>query len=538
MWTRRGYRTLVVGQSGPNLVLHPCFKVADNKSLSAKRKSAVKAPAMVPGMTGIGKKPPQAIELEEAVLGACMLEQMATNAVIDILEPAAFYNDAHGEIYKAIKELFGKAEPIDLLTVTEQLRKEGTLGFCGGPAYVAGLTDRVASSANVEAHARIVAQKFIQRELIRISSETIEAAFEDTTDVFDLLDRSEQQLFEVAEGNIRQGYQEMGAVIRQVIDGIDQARLNEEGVSGVPTGFSDLDKLTGGWQKSDMVVLAARPGMGKTAFVLSMARNMAVDHGVPVAVFSLEMSSAQLVQRLVAAESELSAEKFRKGDLEDYEYQQLQTRIKKLAKAKLFIDDTPALSVFELRAKCRRLKQKHGVNMIIIDYLQLMTAGSDSSKGNREQEISTISRSIKSIAKELDVPVIALSQLSRSVETRGGDKRPILSDLRESGAIEQDADIVCFIYRPEYYGLTEDADGMDTENMGELIVAKHRNGGLDTVKLRFTKHLAKFSDYNAFAESPFDGGGAMAPNADFANAGAKTRTVGSKMNGPGEESPF
>ena len=538
VWTRREYLHAVVGKSGPNLVLHPRFHVSDNKPLSAKRKSAIKAPAMAPGMTGIGKKPPQAIELEEAVLGACMLEQSAVNAVIDILDPAAFYKDAHGEIYKGIKDLFGRAEPIDLLTVTEQLRKDGTLGFCGGPAYVAGLTDRVASTANVEAHARIVAQKFIQRELIRISSETIEAAFEDTTDVFDLLDRSEQQLFEVAEGNIRQGYQEMGAVIRQVIDGIDQARLNEEGVSGVPTGFSDLDKITGGWQKSDMVVLAARPGMGKTAFVLSMARNMAVDHGVPVAVFSLEMSSAQLVQRLVAAESELSAEKFRKGDLEDYEYQQLQTRIKKLAKAKLFIDDTPALSVFELRAKCRRLKQKHGVNMIIIDYLQLMTAGSDSSKGNREQEISTISRSIKSIAKELDVPVIALSQLSRSVETRGGDKRPILSDLRESGAIEQDADIVCFIYRPEYYGLTEDADGMDTENMGELIVAKHRNGGLDTVKLRFTKHLAKFSDYNAFAESPFDGGGAMAPNADFESGGAKTRTVGSKMNGPGEESPF
>ena len=524
---------------GTNLVLHPIFIVADNKSLSNKRKSAIKAPIVAPGMTGIGKKPPQAIELEEAVLGACMLESTAVNAVIDILEPQAFYKDAHGEIYKAVKELFGKSEPIDLLTVTEQLRKEGVLGFCGGAAYIAGLTDRVASSANVEAHARIVAQKFIQRELIRISGETIEAAFEDTTDVFDLLDRSEQQLFEVAEGNIRQGYQEMGAVIRQVIEGIDQARLNKDGVSGVPTGFTALDKLTGGWQKSDMVVLAARPGMGKTAFVLSMARNMAVDHDVPVAVFSLEMSSSQLVQRLVAAESELSAEKFRKGDLEDYEYQQLQSRITKLAKAKLFIDDTPALSVFELRAKCRRLKQKHGINMVIIDYLQLMTAGGEnSSKGNREQEISTISRSIKSIAKELDVPVIALSQLSRSVETRGGDKRPILSDLRESGAIEQDADIVCFIYRPEYYGITEDADGIDTENMGELIVAKHRNGGLDTVKMKFTKHLAKFSDYDAFADSPFDSGGGMAPNENFANTGAKTMTVGSRMNEKGEEPPF
>lgn len=512
--------------------------MADNKSLSNKRKTALKSAASVPGMTGIGKKPPQAVELEEAVLGACMLEQSSVNAVIDILKPQAFYKDAHGEIFKAINDLFGRSEPIDLLTVTEQLRKEGMLGFCGGPGYVAGLTDRVASSANVEAHARIVAQKFIQRELIRISGETIEAAFEDTTDVFDLLDRSEQQLFEVAEGNIRQGVQDMGTVIRQVIDGIDQARLNKDGVSGVPTGFSALDKLTGGWQRSDMVVLAARPGMGKTAFVLSMARNMAVDHDVPVAVFSLEMSSAQLVQRLVAAESELSAEKFRKGDLQEYEYQQLQSRITKLAAAKLFIDDTPALSVFELRAKCRRLKQKHGISMVIIDYLQLMTAGGDGSKGNREQEISTISRSIKSIAKELDVPVIALSQLSRSVETRGGDKRPILSDLRESGAIEQDADIVCFIYRPEYYGITEDADGMDTENMGELIVAKHRNGGLDTVKLKFTKHLAKFSDYDAFADSPFDSGRGMAPNENFVNSGAKTMTVGSRMNGPDDAPPF
>ncbi len=538
MWNRGGYCSFAKAGMEPNLVLQPFSTVADNKSLSNKRKTAIQGAAVAPGMTGIGKKPPQAIELEEAVLGACMLELSAVNASIDILDPRAFYKDAHGEIFKAIKDLFGDSEPIDILTVTEKLRKDGTLQFCGGPAYVAGLTDRVASSANVESHARIVAQKFIQRELIRISGETIEAAFEDTTDVFDLLDRSEQQLFDVAEGNIRQSYQEMGHVIREVIAGIDQARLNKDGVSGVPTGFNALDKITGGWQRSDMVVLAARPGMGKTAFVLSMARNMAVDHDVPVAIFSLEMSSAQLVQRLVAAESELSAEKFRKGDLEEYEYQQLQSRITKLAKAKLFIDDTPALSVFELRAKCRRLKQKHGVSMVIIDYLQLMSAGGDGGKGNREQEISTISRSIKSIAKELDVPVIALSQLSRSVETRGGDKRPILSDLRESGAIEQDADIVCFIYRPEYYGITEDADGLDTENMGELIVAKHRNGSLDTVKLKFTKHLAKFSDYDAFADSPFDTGRGMAPNEDFAKGGATTMTVGSKMNEAGKDSPF
>jgi replicative DNA helicase len=480
-----------------------------------------------------GKVQPQALQLEEAVLGAMMLEQSAVNSVIDVLDLEAFYKEANGRVFDAIKRLFGRSEPVDLLTVTEELRSQGHLDLVGGPAFVARLTDRVASSSNVEAHARIIAQKFIQRELIRISSETITRAYEDTTDVFDLLDDAEGALFQVAEGNIRKGYDEMGSLVRKVIDGIDHARENKDGVSGVPTGFSDLDRITGGWQNSDMVVLAARPGMGKTAFALSMARNMAVDHDVPVALFSLEMSSVQLVQRLIAAETELSADKFRRGDLKDHEYQQLNSRITKLSNARIFIDDTPALSVFELRAKCRRLKQQHGINMVIIDYLQLMTAGGNSSRGNREQEISTISRSIKSIAKELNIPVIALSQLSRSVETRGGDKRPILSDLRESGAIEQDADIVCFIYRAEYYGITEHG-GMDTEGMGELIVAKHRNGALDSVNLKFIKHLAKFTDVDSFAESPFS---SLGPNKDFAEAAPRTIMRGSKMN-EDEAPPF
>lgn len=480
-----------------------------------------------------GKVQPQALQLEEAVLGAMMLEQSAVNSVIDVLDLEAFYKEANGRVFDAIKRLFGRSEPVDLLTVTEELRSQGHLDLVGGPAFVARLTDRVASSANVEAHARIIAQKFIQRELIRISSETITRAYEDTTDVFDLLDDAEGALFQVAEGNIRKGYDEMGSLVRKVIEGIDHARENKDGVSGVPTGFSDLDRITGGWQNSDMIVIAARPGMGKTAFALAMARNMAVDHDVPVALFSLEMSSVQLVQRLIAAETELSADKFRRGDLKDHEYQQLNSRITKLSNARIFIDDTPALSVFELRAKCRRLKQQHGINMVIIDYLQLMTAGGNSSRGNREQEISTISRSIKSIAKELNIPVIALSQLSRSVETRGGDKRPILSDLRESGAIEQDADIVCFIYRAEYYGITEHG-GMDTEGMGELIVAKHRNGALDSVNLKFIKHLAKFTDVDSFAESPFS---SLGPNKDFAEAAPRTIMRGSKMN-EDEAPPF
>jgi replicative DNA helicase len=285
-----------------------------------------------------------------------------------------------------------------------------------------------------------------------------------------------------------------------------------------------------------MIVLAARPGMGKTAFVLSMARNMAVDHDIPVAVFSLEMSAVQLVQRLISSETEINSDKFRKGNLEEHEYQQLHSRCGKLSKAPLFIDDTPGLNIFELRAKCRRLKAQHGIDMVIIDYLQLMSAGSD--KGNREQEISSISRSIKGIAKELDVPIIALSQLSRNVETRGGDKRPLLSDLRESGAIEQDADIVAFIYRAEYYGITEHPDGIDTAGLGELILAKHRHGALDTIKMKFVKNLAKFTNYDTFGDLGM-AGGAMQPNAAFGSP--VTKTLPSKMNDDpvsGGDAPF
>ena len=390
---------------------------------------------------------------------------------------------------------------------------------------MAELTTRVASSANVEFHARIIAQKHIQRELIRVSNTIIEKAYDETSDVFDLLDEAESKLFEVAEGNIRKSYESMGTVMKQALEDIEAARNNEDGVSGVPSGFNDLDKLTGGWQRSDMIVLAARPGMGKTAFVLSMARNMAVDHQIPVAIFSLEMSAVQLVQRLISSETEINSDKFRKGNLEEHEYQQLYSRVGKLSDAPLFIDDTPGLNIFELRAKCRRLKAQHGIDLVVIDYLQLMSAGSD--KGNREQEISSISRSIKSIAKELDVPIIALSQLSRNVETRGGDKRPLLSDLRESGAIEQDADIVAFIYRAEYYGITEHPDGIDTAGLGELILAKHRHGALDTIKMKFVQRLAKFTNFDTFAEGPVFGGG-MQPNAAFTQP--KTITVGSKMN--------
>lgn len=450
-------------------------------------------PATINQVMELGKIPPQSLDLEEAVLGALMLEQSAVNDVIDVLRPESFYKEAHQKIYSAILSLFGKSQPIDILTVTEELKRSAELDVVGGPFYISQLTNRVASAANVEFHARIISQKFIQRELIRISSEIIKMAYDETTDVFELLDRAESNLFKVAEGNLRKSYDTMSSLITSAIRQVEELSKKEDGVSGVPTGFTSLDRITSGFQPSDMVVLAARPGMGKTAFVLSLARNTAVDFNMPVAVFSLEMSSLQLVNRLIASETELSAEKLKKGKLEDHEWEQLNAKVGKLAQAPIFIDDSPALSVFELRAKCRRLKAQHDIQLIIIDYLQLMTATGDG-KGNREQEISVISRSIKSIAKELSVPVIALSQLSRDVEKRGGDKKPQLSDLRESGAIEQDADMVMFIYRPEYYGIDTDEEGNSNQGVGEIIIAKHRNGALDTVRLKFVSHLAKFTN--------------------------------------------
>jgi len=461
-----------------------------------------------------GKLPPQALDLEEAVLGAMMLEKGAVNDAIDILKPESFYKEAHQKIFAVVVDLFQKSQPIDILTVTAGLRQKGELDVVGGPYYISQLTNRVASAANVEYHARIISQKHIQRELIRISSETIKNAYEETADVFDLLDQTEGELYKVTQGNIRRDYESMDKLILQAIDEIEKAKGHMDGISGVATGFTELDRVTSGWQRSDMIVLAARPGMGKTAFVLSMARNSAVLFNQPVAVFSLEMSALQLVNRLIASETELQADKLRKGNLAEHELQQLHTRIKKLAEAPIFIDDTPALSIFELRAKARRLVGQHGVKLIIIDYLQLMTAGGEG-KGNREQEISTISRSIKSIAKELDVPIIALSQLSRSVETRGGDKRPMLSDLRESGAIEQDADIVCFIYRPEYYGITEDEKGQSLLGVGEIIIAKQRNCYLETVPLRFIPQFAKFDNLETFHFEDNYSANNMQPNTDF-----------------------
>lgn len=450
-----------------------------------------------------GKVPPQAKDLEEAVLGAIMLEKSAFDTVVEILKPECFYVDAHQRIYRAFQSLAQKSLPIDILTVVEELKIKEELEMVGGPYYVTKLTNAVVSTANIEAHSRIVLQKFVQRELIRISGEIISEAYEESTDVFDLMDDAEDKIFQITNNFLKTDYKEMSSALAQAINRIDELRTKTDEISGVPSGFASLDRVTYGWQPTDLVILAARPAVGKTAFALNLARNAALNPTKPTAVgfFSLEMSAAQLVQRILSAESEIMMEKISRGKLEEYEYQQLNTKgIKRLEKAPIYIDDTAALNIFEFRAKARRLVNKHKVGLILIDYLQLMSGSADN-KGNREQEISTISRNLKALAKELNVPIIALSQLSRAVETRKESKMPQLSDLRESGAIEQDADMVMFIYRPEYYEVMNNEDGESTKGETHIRIAKHRNGSLETIKLRALLHIQKFEEWES------DGGG-------------------------------
>jgi replicative DNA helicase len=504
-------------------------KEASDQSVRKRtRKTAVSQPA-----GEHGKVPPQATDLEEAVLGAMMIESNALTSIIDILRPEMFYKEHHQIIYKAILSLFNHSEPVDILTVTNELKKSGELDLVGGAYYITQLTNRIASAANIEFHSRIIIQKFIQRELIRISTEIQHEAFDDSVDVFDMLDNAERNLFSISETNIRRSTEDMHSLVREAVKQIEAATNQEGHISGVPSGFTELDRVTAGWQKSDLIIVAARPSMGKTAFVLSIAKNVAIDFKKPVAFFSLEMSAVQLVTRLISSETELDASKLKRGLLEKYEWTQLNEKIKGLIGAKLYIDDTPALSIFELRAKCRRLKAQYNVELIIIDYLQLM-AGTGDKSGNREQEISTISRSLKALAKELSIPIIALSQLSRAVETRGGPKRPILSDLRESGAIEQDADLVLFLYRPEYYKI-DDIDGRPTKGLAEVIIAKHRNGALSDIYLRFIDKYAKFVDFDTESYQDFN---INAGNSDFDNNRPSVITRPSKMNEPDEVDPF
>ncbi|SHF30618.1 replicative DNA helicase [Dysgonomonas macrotermitis] len=446
-------------------------------------------------LSEIGRIQPQARELEEAVLGALMLEKDAYSQVSDILKADSFYDDIHQIVYRAIVSLASKQAPVDMLTVVEELRKTGELEAVGGPVYIAQLTEKVASAAHIEFHARIIAQKYLARELIGFSSDITNKAFDETSDVDDLMQEAESKLFEISQGNVKKDVTQINPVIKEALNLLEIAANRPEGLSGLQTGFANLDKITSGWQNSDLVIIAARPAMGKTAFVLSMAKNMAVTYNYPVALFSLEMSNVQLVNRLIVNTCEIPGEKIKNGQLAPYEWEQLDFKIKELYDAPLFIDDTPSLSVFELRTKARRLAREHGIKMIIIDYLQLMNA-SGMNYGSREQEVSMISRSLKGLAKELNIPIIALSQLNRGVEGRTGaeGKRPQLSDLRESGAIEQDADMVCFIHRPEYYKILEDEKGNSLVGLAEIIIAKHRNGATADVLLRFKSEFARFQN--------------------------------------------
>jgi replicative DNA helicase len=504
-----------------------------NKDRQRKRKSAVELGTMV-----YGKVPPQAKELEEAVLGAVMLEKGAFDVIVEILKPGCFYVEAHQLIFSTMQSLANKSQPIDILTVVEELRTKEELDTVGGAYYLTRLTNAVVSSANIEAHARIILQKFIQRELIRVSGEIINDAFEDSTDVFDLLDDAESKLYEITNNNLRKNFETIDSVLVNTIKRIEDLRNKNEDLTGVTSGYPSLDRVTYGWQKTDLIILAARPAVGKTAFALNLARNAALLAGkpTPVAFFSLEMSASQLVQRILAAESEIWLEKISRGKMEEHEMKQLYARgVQRLSQAPLFIDDTPALNIFELRAKCRRLKNKHNIGLIIVDYLQLMSGTGDGRNSNREQEISNISRNLKALAKELSIPIIALSQLSRAVETRGagkdGTKMPQLSDLRESGAIEQDADMVMFMYRPEYYDITSNEMGENNRGETHLRIAKHRNGSLETIKLRALLNIQKFvEDGGGMGVSGLPSNWKPVQDEDGAGGARVFVQTGSKMN--------
>ena len=514
-----------------------------------RRKSSARK-ADVPQEDAYGHLQPQAVELEAAVLGAVMIEQDAYSLISEILRPESFYDVRHQLIYEAVRTLALQQKPVDVLTVTDQLEKTGNLEEVGGPYYITQLANNVVSSAHIEYHARIIAQKFLARELITFTSEIQTKAFDATVDVDDLMQEAEGNLFEISQQNLKKDYTQINPVIREAYDMLQKAAARSDGLSGLSSGFSKLDKLTAGWQNSDLIIIAARPAMGKTAFVLSMAKKMAVDMKIPAAMFSLEMSNVQLVNRLIVNICEIPGEKLRNpSQLAPYEWVQLDAKIAQLYDAPLYVDDTASLSVFELRTKARRLVREHGVKIIFIDYLQLMNA-SGMSYGNRQEEVSTISRSLKGLAKELNIPIIALSQLNRSVTAREGTegKRPQLSDLRESGAIEQDADMVCFIHRPEYYKFYKDENGNDLREMAEFIIAKHRNGAIGDVLLKFKAEYARFQDPDEDTYVPLPGETASflendkgfpdAPLPDGVSPSATDVPSGFAVPPDSEESPF
>ena len=454
------------------------------------------------GANELGKLPPQALELEASVIGALMIEKEAFSTITDLLRPESFYSDQHRHIFEAIQALSAKDAPIDVLSVAEQLKQSGQLEQAGGVIYLSDLTRRVASAAHIRYHAQIIAQKATARDLITAACQIEEKGYDETQDVDELVEEATAKIFEISQRAQKRDVTHIYPVITEAFERMHKASENEGNISGIPSGFTELDKITSGWQKSDLVIIAARPAMGKTAFVLSMAKNIAVDFNIPVAIFSLEMSNVQLVNRLIMNVCEIEGNKIRNGRLTKSEWDKLENNISVLQNAPIYVDDTPGLSVFELQSKARKLVKEHKIQMIIIDYLQLMNANG-MSFGSREQEVSIISRNLKGLAKELDIPVIALSQLSRAVEKRDSSnsdvdgKKPLLSDLRESGAIEQDADMVCFIHRPEYYKLYDDGNGKDLRGLGQIIVAKHRNGATDEIWLRFIGKYTRFQNEDA-----------------------------------------
>ncbi|MBO5699171.1 MAG: replicative DNA helicase [Bacteroidaceae bacterium] len=452
-----------------------------------------------------GHLQPQVPELEKTVLGALLVEKDAYSMISEILTAESFYEPRHQCIFEAIRNLNLEQKPMDILTVTEELGRMGKLEMAGGPVYITQLSGMVTSAAHIVYHSRIIAQKHLARTLISYTGEIQQKAFDVTYDIDELMQEAEGKLFKISQQNLKKDYTQIDPVINDAYDMLQKAASCSDGLSGIPSGFHELDKITSGWQKSDLVILAARPAMGKTAFALSMAKNIAVDQNIPVAFFSLEMSNIQLVNRLIVNVTEIHAEKIKSGQLTPDEWQRLDNRVRVLKGKPIFVDDTPSLSVFELRTKARRLVREHGVALIMIDYLQLMNA-SGMSYGSRQEEVSTISRSLKGLAKELNIPILALSQLNRGVEGREGqNKRPQLSDLRESGAIEQDADMVCFIHRPEYYRIYADENGRDLRGMAEIIIAKHRNGAVGDVLLTFKGHFARFQNPSDDINIPLPG---------------------------------
>ena len=504
----------------------------EKKSNSAK--STRRRPA-APIDTSFGHLQPQALDIEKVVLGALMIDSDAFTVVSEMIRPETFYDPRHQKIYGAIQALNLHEKPVDIMTVAEELKRSGELEEVGGPAYIVELSSHVASSAHIEYHGRILAQKFLARQLIQFASMIETSAFDETVDVDELMQKAEGSLFELSQKNMAQEYTQIDPIVKQAHELLLKAANNQEngGLTGISTGFTKLDKITAGWQPSDLVIIAGRPAMGKTSFALSLAKNIAIDNRIPVAFFSLEMNNVQLVNRLLSNVCSISGSKILSGQLDPSDWERFDNNIRKMEGAPIYVDDTPGLSVFELRTKARRLVREHGIKVLMVDYLQLMNANG-MRFSSRQEEVSTISRSLKGLAKELNIPVLALSQLNRTVEQRDGieGKRPQLSDLRESGAIEQDADLVLFVHRPEYYRIFQDEKGNDLHGKAQIIIAKHRKGATDDVLLSFRGEYTRFANPDEDSFMP-----AGLPN-DFGG-----EIIGSKMNDdplppPDDRPPF